>query len=114
MFWKEKKEELEVQKTRMGYCPFSGLCRDKEISVVTENAENHVATWFSSQALVIELYGFVSRQGSPCRDNVPRHAGWLGLRQRVFSVATEICRPCVATGFGAGPGLGRDKGLLVS
>ena len=37
VFWKEKKEELEVQKTIMGYSPFSGLCRDREISVVIEN-----------------------------------------------------------------------------
>ena len=29
-FWKEKKEELEMQKTRMGYYPFSGLCCDRK------------------------------------------------------------------------------------
>ena len=38
MFWKEKKIELEVKKTIMGYSPFSGLCRDREFSVVTENS----------------------------------------------------------------------------
>ena len=32
----------------------------------------------------------------------------------VFSVAIDIFRPCVATGFRAGPGLGCDKGLLMS
>ena len=39
VFWKEKKEELEVQKTRMGYCPFLCLCHDREISIATENAD---------------------------------------------------------------------------
>ena len=29
VFWKGKKEELEVRKTKMGYCTFSGLCRDR-------------------------------------------------------------------------------------
>ena len=29
-FGKKRKREPEVQRTRMGYCPFSGLCRDRE------------------------------------------------------------------------------------
>ena len=108
MFWKEKKEELEVQKTRMGYCPFSNLCRDREISIATESADPvsrhgsqtkpttrpgrpqpslgvHDPAWARSTTQregAIELSGSVSRQGSPCRNTVPRHTKWFGSRQR--------------------------------
>ena len=67
-----------------------------------------------------KLSGSVSQQGSPCRDTVPRHAGWFGSRQRlslsrqIFVGPVSRQKFSVVIGFGAGPGLGRNKGLLVS
>ena len=68
------------------------LCHNKEFSVMIENPETwdfpmsrhraHVAEMHDLGAHTTELFGSMSRQGSPCRDTNPRHAGWFGLRQR--------------------------------
>ena len=87
-----------MQKTRMGYCPFSGLYCDREIYVVTKNADPVSQRGFSCRDMVLRpsappdlgapaaynyATGFsdpVSRQESPCHDMVPRQAGRVGSR----------------------------------
>ena len=74
VFWKEKKEELEVQKTRMGSCPFSGLCHDREISIATENANPVLRHGFSCRDMVLRPG---ARPGLGAGD---KHARAVGMR----------------------------------
>ena len=91
-----------MQKTRMGYCPCSGIYRHREISVVTENADP------------------VSRRGFPCHDMVlklgarPRNARETGMRSRQsFPTLCHDKDLRVATSFSGIPkGVGHERGFL--
>ena len=81
----------------------------------------YVTTVHDRGAHTTELFGSVSRQGSSCRDPVPRHVWLFGLQQRL-SLSRQILvnsmsrqKFSVATGYWARTGcLGPNKGPLVS
>ena len=65
------------------------------------------------RACATEPSGSVPRHGSPCRDTVPKYAGWFGSRRRFFGLVSRQ-KFSVAIDFRARSDLGRDKGLLMS
>ena len=111
MFWKEKKEELEVQKTKMGCCPFSSLCHDREISVAIESVDP------------VPQHGSQTKPTTQPRSARPslgvHDPAWERSRAQRAGATELFLSQCldrdlyVATLFpGILSGLGRNRGLL--
>ena len=81
-FGKKRKREPEVQRTRLGYYPFSSLGHDREFSVVTKDVGSLSRQWI--------LYRNKSwhKAGNSCRDQA-LHVATVSRTQKCLCSATD-------------------------